>query len=448
MVKNKLSLIQSEKADNSFWKTVSIESMGNSSNIQNVNRLTVDTSKTYQTWMGFGGAITESAAYTLDQMPEDKKESILQAYYDRGNGLGYTLGRLHIASCDFSLEHYDYIEKNDETLESFSIEHEEKWVLPTLRRAQEIADQPLTLVASPWSPSAWMKTNGDRNHGGKLKKEYYTLWASFIARYLKEMQHKGFEIEAITVQNEPAATQVWDSCEYTTEEEAEMVKELSRIFKEENLNVNIIIWDHNRDLIFERADAVLKDAEANEAVWGIGNHWYMSEDFEELSRVHDKYPDKHLIFTEGCIEGGVQLGAWHTGERYARNIMGDMNNWLEGFLDWNIVLNEQGGPNHVGNYCDAPIIADTKKEVVHYNSSYYFIGHLSRYIRPGAQRVHTELNGIDASVVSFKNIDGSVATVLLNETEKALDLNLKLDEEAVAVHLPAHSITTVVSEQA
>ncbi|WP_423188902.1 glycoside hydrolase family 30 protein [Alkalibacterium sp. f15] len=444
MTKRTVTAVQSVKADNSFWQPVSIKT---SEDQPSNKQLTVDSNKTYQTWMGFGGALTEAATYTLDQIPKDKKESILQAYYDPKDGLGYTLGRLHIASCDFSLGHYDYIEENDEKLESFSLDHEEKWVLPTLRRAQEIAGQPLTLVASPWSPSAWMKTNGDRNHGGKLKKEYYTLWAQFIARYLREMQTKGFDIEAITVQNEPAATQVWDSCEYTAEEEAEMVKVLSRVFKEDNLDVNIIIWDHNRDIMFERADTVLKDDAANQAVWGIGNHWYMSEDFEELSKVHDKYPDKHLIFTEGCIEGGVQLGAWHTGERYARNIMGDMNNWLEGFLDWNIVLDEKGGPNHVGNYCDAPVIADTKEDVVYYNSSYYFIGHLSKFIKPGAKRVHTEMNGEDLAVVAFQNADGSVATVLLNETDEASDLTVKTDNEAVTVHIPAHSITTVVAEQ-
>lgn len=443
MTKRTVTAVQSVKADNSFWQPVSIKEVSDDA----ATHVAVDTSKTFQTWMGFGGALTESATYTLDQLPEEKKESILKAYYDKEKGLGYTMGRLHIASCDFSLENYDYIEENDETLETFNMDREEKWVLKTLRRAQEIAGQPLTLVASPWSPSAWMKTNGERNNGGKLKKEYYTLWAQFIARYLKEMQKKGFEIEAITVQNEPAATQTWDSCEYTAEEEAEMVKVLSRVFDEEDITVNIIIWDHNRDIIFERADAVLSDVEANKAVWGVGNHWYMSEDFEELSKVHDKYPEKHLIFTEGCIEGGVKLGAWHTGERYARNIMGDMNNWLEGFLDWNIVLDEQGGPNHVGNYCDAPIIADTKEKVAHYNSSYYFIGHLSRFIRPGAKRVDASLSGEDLSVVAFQNEDGSVVTVLLNETDKASDLVISLDDEGAAVHVPAHSITTVVSEQ-
>ncbi len=444
MTNHTVAAIQSVKETNSFWQPVSIGENDQNSEIN----VTIDTSKTYQTWMGFGGALTEAAAYTLDQIAEDKKEAILNAYYDSKDGLGYTMGRLHIASCDFSLEHYDYIEDNDTTLNSFSLEHEEKWVLPALRKAQTIAGQPLRLVASPWSPSAWMKTNGERNNGGKLKKEYYTLWAQYIARYLKEMQAKGFTVEAITVQNEPAATQVWDSCEFTAEEEKQMVKELAKAFKAENIDVNIIIWDHNRDLIFERADTVLKDDEANELVWGVGNHWYMSEDFEELSKVHDKYPDKHLIFTEGCIEGGVQLGAWNTGERYARNIIGDMNNWLEGFLDWNIVLDEKGGPNHVGNYCDAPVSINTQTEEVHYNSSYYFIGHLSRFIRPGAKRVESVVDSAELSVVSFENSDGTISTVLLNETDEARDISVRVNTKAVTVHLPGHSITTLVNEQA
>lgn len=443
MTKRTVKAVQSVKETNSFWQPVSTQKTDETVGAT----VTIDPTQSYQTWMGFGGALTEAAAYTLDTLTEEKKDSILQAYYNEETGLGYTLGRLHIASCDFSLENYDYIEENDETLETFNMDREEKWVLPTLRRAQEIAGQPLTLVASPWSPSAWMKTNGERNNGGKLKKEYYKLWAQFVARYLKEMKAKGFDIEAITVQNEPAATQTWDSCEYTAEEEAEMVKVLNKVFEKEGIDVNIIIWDHNRDLIFERADVVLKDKEANKGVWGVGNHWYMSEDFEELSKVHDKYPDKHLIFTEGCIEGGVQLGAWHTGERYARNIIGDMNNWLEGFLDWNIVLDEKGGPNHVGNYCDAPIIVDTNEKVAHYNSSYYFIGHLSRFIKPGAKRIKSTVSGADLSVVSFENKDGSVATVLLNETDLAIDVTVTLTDETVSVHLPAHSITTVVFEQ-
>lgn len=437
----KWTAIQSSKDSQTFWEETEVSATTSHPT------LTINPDKTYQTWLGFGGALTEAATYTLDQLPKEKKESILNAYYHPEKGIGYTLGRMHIGSCDFSLEHYDYVDEKDESLESFTLEHEEKYVLPTLRQVEKIAGQPLTLVASPWSPPAWMKTNNDRNHGGRLKKEYYQLWADYVVKYLQEMQKKGSTIEVVTIQNEPAAVQTWDSCEYSIEEETEMVKVLSKAIKKAKLDTHIAIWDHNRDLIFERADGVLKDPEANEAVWGVANHWYMSEDFGELSKVHDKYPDKHLIFTEGCIEGGVDLGAWHTGERYARNIIGDINNWLEGFIDWNIVLDEKGGPNHVGNYCDAPVIADTKTGEIHYNSSYYFIGHFSKYIKPGAQRVGMKLENDSLTGVAFKNKDQSIVIVIQNETDTDEEVTLSIDEKEWTVLLPKHSITTLKTNE-
>ncbi|GAA0358160.1 glycoside hydrolase family 30 protein [Alkalibacterium iburiense] len=432
------TVIQSAKETQSFWKDIQAEETNQTATIR------LNPEKTYQTWLGFGGAITEAVGYTLKRLPEEEKEAILKAYYDPKKGLGYSLGRMHIGSSDFSLGHYDYVDEEDDELKSFSIEHEEQYVLPVVRQAESIAGQPLTFVSSPWSPPAWMKTNNDRNHGGRLKKEYYTTWARYVVRYLLEMKEKGVRIEAVTIQNEPQAVQVWDSCLYSIEEETEMVKVLSRALKDAGLDTHIVIWDHNRDLLFERADGVLKDPAANEAVWGVANHWYMSEQFEELTKVHDKYPDKHLIFTEGCIEGGVALGAWHTGERYARNIMGDMNNWLEAFIDWNIVLDETGGPNHVGNFCDAPVIADTQSHTTHYNSSYYYIGHFSRYIKPGAKRLDLNLGDSSLTGVAFKNPDQSIALVLLNEGDSDEASVLEIDSVVRKVSLPKHSITTII----
>ncbi|WP_319003777.1 hypothetical protein [Cytobacillus firmus] len=206
------------------------------------------------------------------------------------------------------------------------------------------------------------------------------------------MEKEGVPIWGITIQNEPEAKQVWDSCLYTGEEERDFIKNRLGPSLEKNGHgdVKIIIWDHNRNVIFERAQDVLSDPETAKYVWRTGVHWYVSEEFENLSRVHDAFPDKHLIFTEGCIEGGPQPGEWHTGERYGRNIIGDLNNHLEVWIDWNLVLNEEGGPNHVGNYCDAPVIVDTKKDEVHYNSSYYYIGHFSKFIKPGARRIGSQ----------------------------------------------------------
>lgn len=439
-----IKIIQSVKESNTFWE----ESQKRTLKLTQAADILVDSSQTFQTWLGFGGAVTEASAYNLNKVSKENKDKILQAYYHPTKGLGYTHGRVHINSSDFSLGNYDYVEQNDETLKSFSIKREEKYVLPILHEINKLTEKPLQLLASPWSPPGWMKTNGEMNNGGKLKKKYYTLWAEYFVNYIQSMKERGVGIWSVSIQNEPAAKQVWDSCLYTAEEEREFVKYLSKAFKEADLeDIKIIIWDHNRDILFERVDGVLSDPVANQAVWGVGNHWYMSEEFEQLAKVKDKYPDKHMIFTEGCIEGGVQLGAWHTGERYARNIIGDMNNWLEAFIDWNIVLNEIGGPNHVGNYCDAPVIVNTKSDTVHFKCSYYAIGHFSKYIKAGAKRVGLKVSDSSLRSVAFRNTDGSVVSVVLNETSEEKQAICSIDGEGVRLELPAHSITTLVKEK-
>lgn len=436
--------IQSRKEGNLYWQESTVELTTNQADT--LPTISVDTSSTYQTWLGFGGAITEAAAYNLTKIAPENKKAIIDAYYNRSTGLGYTLGRVHINSCDFSLGNYDYVEEKDETLASFSIDHEEKYVLPLLREIESVKGEPLQLLASPWSPPAWMKTNEEMNNGGKLKEVFYPLWAQYMVKYIHAMKKKGFSIWAITIQNEPAAQQVWDSCLYSPEEERDFIKNhLGPLLEKEKLdNVKVVIWDHNRDIIVERVQPILSDPDAAKYVWGTGNHWYVSEEFENLSKVHEQFPDKHLLFTEGCIEGGVQLGAWHTGERYARNIIGDINNWLEGFIDWNIVLDEQGGPNHVGNYCDAPIIVNTKTDEVHYNSSYYFIGHFSKYIRVGAKKIDVKTTTEKLAATAFVNPDQSVVIVVLNEEEELQNITLSLDGDSVSLEIPSHSITTYV----
>ncbi|MEW8969153.1 MAG: glycoside hydrolase family 30 protein [Mesobacillus sp.] len=408
----------------------------------------LDPEKKYQTFMGFGGAFTEAAAYTLAQIPGEERAKVIDSYFNQETGLGYSLGRTHIHSCDFALENYTYVEENDTELKTFSIERENKYVLPLIKDAVKVRGEELTILSSPWSPPAWMKTNNEMNNGGKLKPEFYDTWALYYTKYIKAMESEGIPIWGITVQNEPEATQVWDSCRYSAEEERDFVKNhLGPVMEQEGLgDKKIIIWDHNRDIAYERAKTILSDSEAAKYIWGTGLHWYVSEEFENLSKIHEDFPDKHLIFTEGCIEGGVQLGAWHTGERYARNIMGDINNWLEGWIDWNIVLNEQGGPNHVGNYCDAPVIVDTKTGEIHYNSSFYYIGHFSKYIKPNAVRIGHELNHDYLKAVSFKNEDGSIVAVVMNDADTTESFTLSVGGKTAKAELPGHSITTFIIE--
>ena len=406
----------------------------------------LDPSVTYQSIVGFGGAFTESAAYTLSRVSKEKRAEVIRSYFDPIEGLGYSIGRVHIHSCDFALGNYTYVEDNDTELATFDISHDHQWVLPLIKDAMKVKGGAFTMLASPWSPPAWMKTNGEMNNGGQLKPEYAAVWARYYTKFIEAYGKEGVPIWGITVQNEPAAVQVWDSCIYSAEEERDFIKEhLGPIMHAEgHEDVKILIWDHNRDIIVERASVVLSDPEAAKYVWGTGVHWYVSEEFEKVGQVHDLFPDKHLLFTEGCQEGGVKLGEWFTGERYGRNIIGDLNNWIEGYLDWNIVLDETGGPNHVGNLCDAPIIADTLTDTIHYNSSYYYIGHFSKYIAPGAVRIGQVSNVDSLQSTAFLNPDGSIAVVVMNETEVLHKATIGLGDHMLEAELQPHSIVTYI----
>lgn len=406
----------------------------------------IDHTKEYQEIIGFGGAITEAAAFTLSKMSVDKRNEVLEKYYHKEKGLNYSLGRMHINSCDFALGNYTYVKENDKTLESFDILREKKWVVPFVKEAIKVRGENIAFLASPWSPPAWMKTNKEMNNGGKLLPEYFSTWAKYYVKYINAMKEEGIEIWGITVQNEPAAVQTWDSCIYTAEEERDFVKNYlgPTMYKEKLKNIKILIWDHNRDVLPERAKLVLEDCEAAKYVWGTGVHWYESEEFDNLNTVHNMFPDKNILFTEGCQEGGVHLGAWDTGERYARNIIGDFNNWCVGFLDWNIVLDENGGPNHVNNLCDSPIIADTKNNEIIYNSSYFYIGHFSKYIKPGAKRLGINIENTTLICSSFKNTDNSICIIILNQNDFKENTVIKIKEQTIEVSLKKHSIMTIV----
>jgi glucosylceramidase len=409
----------------------------------------VDTAVRFQEFLGFGGAFTEAAAVTLDKMPSRRRQEILAAYFSPSQGNAYTLCRTHINSCDFSLANYAYAEVDgDVGLEHFSIARDRQSLIPLIHEAMDLSAGALRLFASPWSPPAWMKTNGQMNGGGKLRAEYRHAWAQYYVRYIQEYAKEGIPIWGLTVQNEPEAAQTWDSCLYTGEEERDFIKDcLGPALMEAGLgDIKLIIWDHNRDRMYERAKAVLDDPQAAHYVWGVGFHWYCGDHFDNVQMTHDAYPDKHLIFTEGCQEGGPHVGSWLTGERYAHSIINDLNRWTVAWVDWNLVLDETGGPNHVGNYCSAPILADTQAGEILYQSAYYYIGHFSRFIRPGARRVACAktLDALDAT--AFLNTDGSVALVVLNRCGQAADFLLKAQGWQAETDIPAHGIKTYLFE--
>lgn len=411
--------------------------------------LRLDLGKPRQQMVGFGGALTESSAWVLAQLPAEKRLEILRRYYDPREGIGYTLARTHINSCDFSLSMWSLDETpGDYYLHNFTLEPMRRWLMPLLHDARKVAGADrFKLLASPWSPPAWMKTNNRMDAGGALRPEYRDAWARFYVKFVNAMQREEqLPIWGLTVQNEPEAVQVWESCIYRPEEERDFVRDhLGPTLAKAGLaEVKLIGFDHNRDIFEARAAALFGDPASAKFFWGSAIHWYVSEDFAASSRVHAAFPDKHILFTEGCWEGGVKLGRWDRGERYARNMIGDFRNWVCGWIDWNIVLDQTGGPNHVGNLCDAPVIVDTVKDEVHYQSSFYYIAHFSRFIAPGAYCVESSpaTDGLDS--VAFANPDGSLVCVVLNVADAAKTFSLEVDGATLACEIPAHAIQTYV----
>jgi glucosylceramidase len=413
----------------------------------NKRQVIINPDQSFQTILGFGGAFTEAAAYTLHRLPKEKQAEVLGAYFNSDTGHGYTLCRTHINSCDFSLGNYAYAEvAGDTELEYFSIDRDRQHLLAMIKDALALSKEPLKLMATPWSPPAWMKTNGEMNHGGKLKPEYQKTWANYFGRYIQEYAQEGVPIWGVSVQNEPLAVQTWDSCIYTAAEERDFVRDhLGPTLERMGLGeVKIIVWDHNRDLIFKRTDTILSDPAAAKYVWGVGFHWYENPlRFDNLSRVHQHFPQTNLVFTEGCQEGGPHLGEWGLGERYAHNMINDLNHWTVGWIDWNMLLDEEGGPNHVGNYCSAQIIADTRSGELLYQSSYYYFGHISRYVRPGAVRLGSEVRDRKLEACAFQNVDGRLVVVVLNRSDKPRDFSLVMNNLSMDVPCPPRSILTL-----
>ncbi|MDD2958938.1 MAG: glycoside hydrolase family 30 beta sandwich domain-containing protein [Lachnospiraceae bacterium] len=397
----------------------------------------------FQTVIGFGGAFTESAAYIWDGLGEKEKEEVIDAYFGE-NGNHYTFGRTHIQSCDFSLGNRAYLQEGDRDLETFSIEEDFRYQIPFIKAALA-KNKDIQFLASPWSPPAFMKDNQDMNHGGKLKKEYYQKWAQVMANYLLAYRREGINIQRVTVQNEPAAVQTWDSCLYTAEEEgAFAVNYLRKELDQAGLSeVKILVWDHNKDLIVERAEGSMSVPGADEAVAGFAFHWYTGDHFEALDYVGRKYPDKELIFTEGCVEySRFSDDQTANAQMYAHDMIGNLKAGMNGFLDWNLLLDMQGGPNHVGNFCDAPIMCDVKENKVVKNLSYYYIGHFSRFIQPGAVRILATSSQKDTETVAFQNPDGTIAAVVLNESDQTQEFYLSCGRQSWKIEMQPHSILT------
>lgn len=402
----------------------------------------VDLKRRGQTFLGFGGALTESACYVLSLMGDSLRDEVLTNYFSP-DGLDYALARVAIGSCDFALDSYGYLAEGDETLGSFDIRREEKYVIPALKAASARHGSPLLLLASPWSPPAFMKNNKSLIGGGHLLAGCYDLWCSYMALYFQEMAERGLLFSFVTPQNEPQASQVWESCLYSAEEEGKFVLRLREALDEHGFSrIGIFVHDHNLDILPERVEKMFEDVAVKKASEGIAFHWYGPEIFANLSLIHAAYPTKKLLFTEGCVEGSAAkgFGSFESAEKYARNIIEDLNRGASGWIDWNIVLDERGGPNHVGNYCEAPIQYDTQRQLLIRNPSFFALSQFARFIKPGA----TVLESANATPLRVLAVESRerVIIVALNESGAEVEASFASGHLRFAYAAPPHSLTT------
>ena len=412
---------------------------------EHVATIIVDESKTFQTIQGFGGAFTDAAATTFAKLPKEQQEKFLKACFDPVEGNAYTLCRTTIHSCDYSADMYTYDDTpGDKELKNFSIAHDMKERIPFIKRAQDFAKGNLRIFASPWSPPAWMKTNNDMLHGGKLKPDCDQAWADYFVKYIQAYAKEGIPIWGLTVQNEALATQVWESCVFTADEEKDFVKNFLGPTLEKNKlsDVKLMIWDHNRGLIYQRVKPAFDDQEASKYIWGTAFHWYTGEHFQNVRQVHDAFPDKHLLYTEGGIGG-----KWADAERLAKNVINDLNNWTEGWVVWNLMCDENNGPRHAGDVGGGRttiVNADTKTGEITYNPPHYVFGQFSKFIHPGAKRVPCTSNSDDFIATAALNPDSTVAVVVQNLRDHEIFLRVWREGKSLRFAAPPDATMTFV----
>ncbi len=433
----------------------------------------------FQEIVGFGGAFTESTAFVLNQLEKGRRQEVLNACFSPA-GAHYSLTRTHINSCDFSLTNYAYANTpGDFELEDFSIQEDLDDLVPLIKDAMSVPGAAFKILASPWTAPPWMKDNGAWN-GGSLKPECHPTWALYFSKYIRAYAAQGIPIWGVTVQNEPLGNGAqWESMIFTPRQMADFIKQhLGPQFVRDNLDAKILIYDQNRDHLQEWAGEILGDPEAARYVWGTAVHWYSSTTNwypDVLTAVHDRFPTKALLHTEGCIDAEVPVWKnddWYWSreatdwgfewaeekdkylhpkyvpvQRYAQDIIGGLNSWLAGWVDWNMVLDHQGGPNHARNWCIAPILVHSATKEVYFTPLHDVMCHFSKYIRPGAVRIGVDSEANDLMVTACLNPDGRIAVVLFNGTAKPIPYRVVLDREEVRLRVPEHALQTVLLEQ-
>ncbi len=453
------------------------------SGVKSIDRtLETDSSQTFQTIEGIGGSFTESSAYVLSELSSEKQAELIAAYFSP-EGAHISLTRTHIASCDFSLRNYTYAPvPGDVSLSHFSVEPDKTYLLPMINQARTVKGADFRILASAWTPPPWMKTNNTWN-GGALKPKHYPTFAEYLVKYIQTYAAMDIPIWGITPINEPLGNDSnWESCHFTPEEMRTFIGDhLGPALREAGLDTSIWIFDQNRDeALMEWAEAILGDAKASSYVEGTAVHWYQSTvdiGAENLDKLSSAFPDKKILHSEGCIDAlgdDEPIGSWMEDDwywrpvatdwgkfwappemkkdhppyrpfyRYARDLIGGLNHNMVAWIDWNMILNTRGGPNHARNFCLAPVLVDSGRDSIYFTPLFYAIAHVSKFVRPGAVRIGLDGHDEEFMATAFRNPDGSTAVVTFNTTEEDITFILEHGNESFRISIDAQSMQSIL----
>ncbi|MGB3467689.1 MAG: glycoside hydrolase family 30 protein [Cyclobacteriaceae bacterium] len=451
----------------------------------------------FQKYIGFGASFTESSAWNLATIPVELRKEVLTRLFSPTEGAGFTLTRTHINSSDYANRHYTYVEKNDEDLSTFSVQEDMKGftgdendqvkgieliapgydLIPMILEASEIPGADFKIIASPWSPPSWMKT-GETSEmtNGSLLPQYYDLWAQYLSKYITAYADQGIDLWGITPQNEPlhAHDARWDSNGFSPEQGRDFVRdhlgprlEKDGLLNPDDLNegIRILIYDHNKSTMNDYVAPTYEDPEASKYVWGTAFHWYANSQLEEsnwyaaeLDTLRTKWPDKGMIHSESSIdidaddpigqywrESTDYAGTFVPFDTYAYDIITDLNHGTQGYIEWCIILSNQGQPNPYDNFNSAPVLINPVTDEVTYTPLYYLLSHFSKFIHPDAERIGLESEADDGLIhTAAINPDGSIAIVVFNRNNESYDLSIALNDDIYNLSIEPRAMQTIL----
>ena len=391
-------------------------------------KITVRTDLELGVWQGMGGAITEATAYNFAKLPPAKQEKFLDAYYGK-DGLDYRWLRISVGSNDFCLKSYEYTKKAD--LSDFSIEHDQKWLLPLLKRV--LKRKRLKTLASPWSPPKCLKWPPIQRHGGFLKPWRYERYADYLCEWLDAYATEGVKIDYLSPQNEPHATQIWESCRYSYRAQRKLARTLSR------LNVELLLWDHNKKYLAKVADKLLPDSPAA----GLCFHWYNGTHPDQMWQVRQKYPDKMLVSSEMCCGFSPYGPDWsRDAQLYLGEIIADINCGTSAWIDWNMLLSYEGGPSYCHNFVKSPIILNEAGNDFILTPIYKALKNFAKLCPAGSKIVRCDYDSIEVAAVARK-LSRGYELILVNLTDKPQKLTIEQGGHEKTINLAASALKSV-----